>query len=299
MIRLTTLPSDQLAAYKENTTLPLSLNNARELGGCPVGGGKHVKRGLLLRTTQLCDATEADLALLQDRYRLSLILDMRNEDEILRGPDPDIPGARWVHTPVIDFELMKKNIAAAFQGHMEDLPKIDPVHPDPEKVVDMMIIMMRKGMEDHPDQGFGSYADYLDGDLGRRNFGLFFHEIAKTEQGAVLWHCLTGKDRTGIAAGLLLDIFGADWNTILTDYEVSNLYFADNIARTEAMLQARGLEEELIVRMCSVMAGVHADMLKAAWDFMRKAYGGARGYLTEGCGVTEEELRDICLRYTE
>ena len=39
-----------------------------------------------------------------------------------------------------------------------------------------------------------------------------------TENGAVLWHCSTGKDLTGIAAAILLCALGVSGNEIREDY---------------------------------------------------------------------------------
>nr|MCR4825253.1 tyrosine-protein phosphatase [Bacteroidales bacterium] len=59
--------------------------NARDLGGLPAGG-KKVRRGLLLRTAHLHDATDEDIRLLQERYRLRRIFDFRTVTEASLQP---------------------------------------------------------------------------------------------------------------------------------------------------------------------------------------------------------------------
>ena len=300
MVQMNFAPEERLQAHREASALPLSIRNARELGGIRLKDGRRVRRGLLLRTGQLFDASEEDLRRLREDYGLSLILDMRDEGELRRTPDPQIPGAKWVHTPIIDFEFMKQSIAARLQGHREPPPEVAPGRYDMETTLDRMLWMGRESLrQGAADPGLGTaYASYLECGLGREKLGLFFHELAANDRGATLWHCFTGKDRTGIAAGLILEVLGADWETIAEDYETSNLYYTREVAELEQLLRQKGAEEELIAPICG-FAGVYRPMLAAAWGYMNRAWGSPVGYLTGACGVTEAELDAIRRRYIE
>ena len=66
----------------------------------------------------------------------------------------------------------------------------------------------------------------------------------------------------------------------------------------EALLRAKGVEEELIAPICG-FEGVYRPMLKKAWTYMEENWGGAVGYLKGACGVSEEELEAIRARYIE
>ena len=293
---MNTTPEAVLEEHRVLTRLPLSLNNARELGGIVLRDGRRVKRGLLLRTTRLYDATEEDLRRLREKYRLSLILDMRGDEEIRRAPDPEIPGAKWVHTDIIDFAFLRGILFAHLQGHEADLP--DKQDGQGFVTLDMIVAAAREGARlGRSDLGLAAaYALYLESARGREKLGLFFHELAACESGAALWHCHTGKDRTGIAAGLILEVLGASWETIAADYETSNLFYEDEIASLESVLRERGVEEELYPPVCGFV-GVHLPMLENAWKYMDEAWGGAIGYLKGACGVTEDELEALRERY--
>lgn len=297
MVEMNFAPAEALEAHLASTALPLELNNARELGGIVLKDGRKVRRGVLLRTSRLFDASERDLEKLRKDYHLALVLDMRDETEIRPAPDPVIEGAKWVHTPIIDFAYLKKSMAAKMQAHQDEAAELDPDKYDPEKVLDQMLRVAR--MRGNGDTGLGdAYAGYLAGTLGREKIGLFFHELAALRDGAALWHCHTGKDRTGIAAGLILEVLGADWETIAEDYEASNLCYLREIAEMEAILRARGVEEELIAPICG-FAGVYRPMLETAWRYMEENWGGAVGYLKDACGVSDEEMESLRARYIE
>ena len=298
MVKMNTASRAALERHRALTSLPLSLNNARELGGIVLRDGRRVKRGLLLRTTRLYDATEEDLRKLREDYRLSLILDMRGDEEIRRAPDPVLPGAKWVHTDIIDFAFLRESMLARAQGHETEL--LDERDGRSFVTLDMIIACARTGARlGRSDYGLSAaYALYLESALGREKLGLFFHELAANEQGAALWHCHTGKDRTGIAAGLILEVLGADWETIAADYETSNLFYEDEIAALEQILREKGVEEELYPPICGFV-GVHLPMLENAWKYMDKTWGGAIGYLRAACGVSEDELAAMRARYIE
>ena len=296
MVGMNATPEEQLRRHLELCTLPLSMNNARELGGIVLADGRRVKRGLLLRTARLCDATEEDLRVLREDYRLSLVFDMRDRNEIRRAPDPALSGVKWVHTPIIDFSFLRDMIGER-AGNGD--PSFDPERFDMEDFLAWMIPAAREGYRlGRSDLGIGSaYAGYLAGAVGREKLGLFFHELAANEQGAALWHCHTGKDRTGIAAGLILEVLGADWDTILRDYEASNLNYRRDIENMERLLRARGVEEEIMPPLCGFV-GVHRAMLENAWKYMAENWGGPIGYLRDACGVTADELsalRERCI----
>ena len=301
MVQMNFTQPERLEEHKERSALPLSLNNARELGGIALPDGRRVKRGLLLRTSRLSDASEDDLRALRERYHLSLIVDMRGDSEIVGAPDPEIPGAKWVQADIIDFELLRKSMLARAQGHAESFFD-KPDENSGERMLDWMIAMAREGARlGRSDYGLAAaYAIYLESRQGREKLGLFFRELAANDRGAALWHCHTGKDRTGIAAGLILEVLGADWDTIAADYETSNLYYAADIAELERRLCEKGVEEAIRPPVCGFV-GVHLPMLENAWKYMARDWGGPIGYLRRACGVTEQELallRERCIEGT-
>ena len=297
MVQMNSTPQTALEEHRALTRLPLTLNNARELGGILLKDGRRVKKGLLLRTTRLFDATEEDLRRLREEYRVGLIFDMRESDEISRAPDPEIPGAKWVHAPVIDFAYLRARLA---ERPDRGDPAFDPETFDRESLLAWLIPAAREGRRlGRTDLGIGAaYAGYLAGEVGRKSIGLFFRELAANGDGAALWHCHTGKDRTGIAAGLILDVLGADWDTILCDYETSNLFYRRDMEELELFLRGRGIEEEILPPLCG-LAGVHAPMLENAWKYMDRHFGGAVGYLTSCCGVSMDEIETLRERYIE
>ena len=278
----------RLEALRQSQRLPLaSLPNARELGGYVMADGRRIRRGLLLRTTQLANASPDDLARLADTYHVRLVLDMRGEREIEKTPDPEIPGARWVHDPIIDFVSLN-SLAAKTQGHEEEAVDIER-NMTPEIVRSLV------------DNGFfaDSYKSYLESAFGQAGFRLFFREILALDSGAVLWHCLTGKDRTGLGAALLLTALGADEALVFADYELSNLFFAAECAASEQRFLSQGYPAEQAEQLAAIYHGVSAEQLRRAWDYLNSAWGSPEGYLRGALGLGDGDFAALRERYLE
>ena len=61
--------------------------NARDMGGLRTAQGRMISAGLLLRSANLSEATEADKKVLREKYHLSKIIDLRTEVERSEKPD--------------------------------------------------------------------------------------------------------------------------------------------------------------------------------------------------------------------
>ena len=99
MVEMNFAPTETLEAHLASTALPLELNNARELGGIVLKDGRKVRRGVLLRTSRLFDASERDLEKLRTQIpdfrkyidRLSVYMQSRKKTY----PDHAATILRW------------------------------------------------------------------------------------------------------------------------------------------------------------------------------------------------------------
>ena len=53
----------------------------------------------------------------------------------------------------------------------------------------------------------------------------FIQELSSANGRAVLFHCASGKDRTGYAAAIILRILGVPQKVVMDDYLLSNEYY--------------------------------------------------------------------------
>lgn len=179
--------------------LPLKgLCNARELGGFPAKGGKTTNYRCFVRSEVPRKVTEDDISYLRD-YGMTCSVDLRGDQEVERMPSllKDLPWARYVRAP-----MFTRQAAMGAQSR-EEKDKYSR-HPAEEFIPwgELYINMV----EDYP------------------QWTKTVLELAADEKGTMLYHCTTGKDRTGILTALLLSIAGVDRDDIIADYCVSQVY---------------------------------------------------------------------------
>lgn len=175
---------------KPSRLLPIEgAYNMRDLGGYPAAGNKHVKWRTLLRSGDLNQLTDADIAYLAS-LPLRTDIDFRGESEKKTAPDK-MPDTTLHYIPL-----------ALEAGDMSDMQ-----HFDRSKLStilqDVYSYIVRSAQSTYQE----------------------FFRIASDEQNApLLFHCSAGKDRTGMAAAYLLSALGADRETVIQDYLLSAEY---------------------------------------------------------------------------
>jgi len=157
--------------------------NVRDLGGLTTEDGRHVRRGALIRSDQLCRLSERGRAAFLE-HEIRTVIDLRTPTEVAKDPDPLWPehGVDYVLVPQQDEQLWRELDGVARTRAERDAAAID-------RRAEQIVAMMRV--------------------------------VANAAPGGVLIHCLAGKDRTGIAVALLLGLVGVDDAQITADYALS------------------------------------------------------------------------------
>ena len=257
-----------------------SVVNARDLGGLPVKGG-FVREGLLLRTAHLADISPEDVRVLTDRYRLRRIFDLRSNPECELQPDRHIPGAEHIILPTLDTEEEKKS---------------GEIVPD-EVWLNLNRHIAKLSFTSYfKERARELYPSLVMSEYSQLQYAAFMSLVVETTDGAVLWHCSQGKDRTGVAAALILGALGADKETIIEDFDLSNRTYAPLVE--EVSLQVKemgGGEEELdVVR---AFLGVSTRNFTRMLDSVERSWGTLDNYLESRLGIGPRERGILRERY--
>ncbi|HVT76003.1 MAG TPA: tyrosine-protein phosphatase [Acidimicrobiales bacterium] len=122
-------------------------------------------------------------------------------------------------------------------------------------------------------------------------FARLMTELAPAEHRPAVFHCTAGKDRTGIAAALLLEVLGVNREHILDDYELTNVTRSEaRIAELRPELEAAGIDVELVRPYLSAPRRA----LDHTLDWLAETYGGAEEYLIRH-GVSQDTLATLRL----
>lgn len=264
-------------------SIPLrSVANARELGGYHTADGRTVRSDVLLRTGNLNDITAEDIQTLKEQYRLSDIIDFRMEMEMRGYKDPVIGGVTNSHLDVIDMSDMLS------QG----IPDVDINALD---IIQLVELCEKMSMLDDK-----MYIGFLSTDSGKKAFSQFFRILLAAEPDrAVLWHCTSGKDRTGLAAMLLLSLLGVEESVIMEDYMLTNEYNAPRIEGTKKYLKARGCDDALTEKAALVFDAVDRRFMENAIKFLKEKYGSVLGYISSELDISDEDIGLLKEKYTK
>ena len=238
--------------------------NVRDLGGVPAADGRKIKPGLLIRGAKLDLAGDADVARLSEELRLCHVIDFRDPNEVQHRPDRPVPGAAYHHLPALP---------------------APPVKTPPEL-----------GQIENPDfEGtfLRIYGELAESERTAEAYREFFRILLRCE-GPVYFHCAQGKDRTGVAALLLLAALGADGEAAEADYYLTNDCLRPELERQIARPDRKWPPEEL-ERLFQVWSGP----LTVWKERIEKDCGGPVGYLTERLGLTEADFRTLQDYYLE
>lgn len=264
-------------------SVPLnSIKNARELGGYHTADGRTVRSGLLLRTGNLNAVSDEDVRILSESYSLQHLIDFRMAMEMQGADDPVIDGAVYHHLDVIDPYAFA---AAGMDAAAMDFNSLNLV-----QVVEMT---ERTGMLNDK-----MYIGFLTGEYGLRAFSRFFRILLEAAPDrAVLWHCTSGKDRTGLAAMLLLHALGVDEETAVADYLLTNEFNAGRIEGTKRTLKAQGFDDSFISKAVLVFDSVSESYLRTAIAYLKAQYGSVMGYIRDGLQLSEEDINSTREKY--
>ena len=264
------------------------VGNARELGGYGTEDGRMVKRGVLLRTAKLVDATQEDIERLLTVYRLAVDVDFRGDSEVERAPDPEIPGVEYLNIHILDESMgPSEELEAEIAALEEQGVEID-------KITEIRLFMKYGGFTDQ------MYVDFLSSDVGKAGYSQFFQALlALPEDRALLFHCSQGKDRTGCGAMLILFALGVDEETVMQDFLLTNEYNAALIAEEREYLIENGVGEDELETFMKSMDQVFPEFMENAIQWMTETYGSPLGYITQELGVTEAEIQALREKFLE
>ncbi len=268
-----------LWAKRPSETLPepatlrsVTLLNFRDVGGRPTQPGRRLRTGLLYRSADLSRLDEGDRARLEE-LGIRTVVDLRTEAERDRWPEASrLPkGATYIVADVL---------ADAAEGTPAQFM---PLMDDPAAVES--ILGGGKGLalfERH-------YRDFVRLPSARAAYRRLFGALLDGERRPLVFHCTTGKDRTGWAAAALQLLLGVPEEAVVEDYLRSNGALEPLIGPLLAEFEARGGNPALL----EPLAGVRRSYLEAALDEVADRYGSIEGYFRSGLGFDDRDLEAL------
>lgn len=236
--------------------------NFRDIGGYRTRDGQRVRTGQVYRSGALGEISESGLATLND-LGVKLICDLRSDEEKDTLPDRFPENAPiYAHLPLLAADNRRERLMALLFNR--------------QKFNTMMPEMYTNVIVDG--------NAHLYGDILRR--------LADPDHLPTLIHCTAGKDRTGVAAMLLLSLLGVPDEVIIADYSLSNLYYLHFLKFGNLAIQSidwMGITAEDL----QPLFVSHPDTMRTTINHIRRKYGSVENYLRSAAGVNDATQQKI------
>ena len=223
--------------------------NFRDLGGYETADGRRLRWGRVFRSDSLAELSAADLSRLEG-LGVRTVCDFRGEPE--REHKPNRPLGAAVTTHAIGFMP---------QGGDELLIAARDGSIDPTEIERRVQDIYRRFAVKHS----ASFAQLLE-------------LIASADALPLIYHCTSGRDRTGFASAMLLTALGVPRATIEADYALSNVY------RRDLRFQ---VGDAVSADVMSALTQAHPDYLRAALNAIEAVHGSIETYLRDCLGVDD------------
>lgn len=238
--------------------------NFRDLGGYQTVNGKQVKKGIIYRAAALNNLTPNDLQKIDD-LDIKYYFDFRGPFEVATAPDKMTSNIIRISLPSGSENIGDSN----YQKNLQNMLKTDSFMS--HFYTDLSPFKLR----------YQPLFDSLLNFKGNRN---------------LVFHCTAGKDRTGIAAALILYALGVDKETIYDDYEATNYY-----RRNENIKAAYGMQLMYKVdkQIANNMLDANRNYIKSTFNQIEKDFGSIDNYLSKVMGVNEQKIKLLRKYYTK
>jgi protein-tyrosine phosphatase len=237
--------------------------NFRDLGGISTADGKTVRWGKVFRSDTLTRLTPADYDRL-NAMGIKVVCDLRTRDE--RRKDPT--------------EWQKGS----------PLFVLAPVSEDTNgNAVDgaTMAKMLSGGMT--LEEGMSTFEAFYVGMIfdSAAKFGSVLRAIEYSD-GAAIFHCTGGRDRTGITAALLLHILGVPQETITQDFLLSTRYLSEQPAGITSASMPRLNPEN--AKLFAQVIELRPRYVEALFKAIDQRYGSFDRYRREALHLSDADV---------
>ena len=222
--------------------------NFRDLGGYPTADGRRIRWRRLFRSDALHLLTPADVRRLRDELRVRAVVDLRSTAE-RQGETRDplaVADVEVHHVPLYDGDTRRgEGMGAPF-----------------------------------------SLAEryFLLAEFAREKIARVVRILANAD-GAAVYHCAAGKDRTGVISAVLLGLLGVRDDVIVADYAATR----ENLDAIVARLMATPGYQTMLEALPPDTMHAEPETMLTLLGRIRERYGSMRDY-ARAAGIEDAVL---------
>lgn len=247
--------------------------NTRDLGGYETSDGRTVKWGMIYRSDNLGHLTKTGQAEIS-ALNLVAITDLRSSPEREQEPDK-IP----VTIPLITYSVL-------------------PINDQPVDIKKLSREIAKGEIDEAEIMELLDHRRFITNPAHRKSWGDWVRGLAEDGATPHLFHCTSGKDRAGFGAAITLLTLGVPKETVMDDFLLSNMVYADYIDENTKKIKRFVKDEKAIATIRKVM-GVSEETMVATFAEMETQYGSVDGFIKDGLGIDDETRARLQAKFLE
>jgi len=211
---------------------------------------------MICRSDVLYQLSKEDKKFLKKEHNIRITIDLRRKEERHRLKDSFIFGVRHYALPLAADGVIKK--------------------------IELMGISV-------PDMT-SFYKEIVSKEKKPTWTKIFKLMLAKNNKG-ILYHCSSGKDRTGVLSAVILYVLGFDKETIYKDYLLTNqspLYYKEHVPSELSDEQKKAYLDYFEARK---------EYLDTSFNEIDRVYGSMDNFLKETCSLDKEKIIRLRNKY--
>lgn len=247
----------------------LNIRNFRDISGYINSNGQVMKRGKIFRGASLDKILSSDAIYMEEELGIHYILDYRDEKESLMAQDIPFPHAVYERIGALQVQSATESgfdFGAMLQGEM---------------TLDKLKFLIGYIKEGYKTMAFDNPAYHR----------LF--ELLLRNDGHVYFHCTYGKDRTGVAAFLIMMALGMSEEDGIHEYLLSNEYLREF---NEGLLKRLNIPDDMR-RYCVPLLYVEKENIMYTIDSIKERYSDYDEFLEKEYGLNQEKRERLRLIY--
>lgn len=243
-----------------------TMHNFRDLGGYCSADGRPLRWGRLYRSDKIAGLSAEDIKYLK-RLNLQRIVDFRSPEEVQSNPHSLWPDAE------VAIHLLPVSVEAA---NIDKLTaRLTEASVSADEMADFLVAANREMIERFTP-----------------TFRQWMQSLLEEDFYPQVFHCSAGKDRTGLAAALVLHAVGVADDVIMQDYLATNAYTEGRVRQILNLLQDHPEWQRSDAALGRLMRAA-PEFINAAYAVIDSDYGSIDHYLQRGLGIGDSERQRL------
>lgn len=259
------------------------LRNTRDVGQVYTVDGKKVKENVLFRSGRIDKLSNKRIKEFLDEFNIKTIIDLRTLIEVQESKHFQYPEyVNYYHIPVLNkqfFGITHENNSMA-RVMLNQKHKITEYGSGDEYMISM-------------------YKNIVFDKSSQQHFKTLFEVLCKDLDGAVLYHCTGGKDRTGITTLYLYSLLGVSEKDILDEFAASDYFNSSYIESRKRLIKIFMPTSKRTKELLFSLLHAKRQYLETVISMIKQRYGTVLDFLENEVGITESMKEKLQSNYLE